>query len=335
MTRNVRALGRAPWGLLLLAAGCVTHRGAWHTGGTSDHHMEASTDADPTVEVVLVANLAPEDGGAEAVASRVEEILAVDRPRVVLWLGNVAGQPFRTVTPREARRGPRCSLLESAWSTGAAATLAAAVKREAPKHAFATVGELDHRCGYGPQIRANEQGPWQVPGTHYVLRVHADGQVQVTASCRQGACSFTPPTNTASSEPLVDLVVVDLSPWLHPSEQPEARRADELEVQAMEALLTEVGNAPAESGPPRLHGDLVSDDEPRVEANAELADQVGVFPGVTGHLAEEFSRAGLRDRAQVLDDVVTRHADTVVRDTDRACVLVDLDANAEIGIVTH
>ncbi|MEM7160264.1 MAG: hypothetical protein AAF799_45925 [Myxococcota bacterium] len=248
----MRALGRAPWGLLLLAAGCVTHRGSWHTLGTSDHHI-APTDAEPAVEVVLLANLAPEDRRAAKVATRVEEILAEDRPRVVVWLGNVAGEPFRTVTPRAARRGPRCNPLESAWSTPAAARLAAAVRREAPEHGFATVGELDHRCGYGPQLRASEEGPWQMPGTHYVLRVHGDGQVRVTTSCGAGACSFAAePTEPPSAKPLVDLVVVDLSPWLHPSADPRARRADDLEVQALEALLTAIGDSPAEAGPPRL-----------------------------------------------------------------------------------
>ncbi len=56
----------------------------------------------------------------------------------------------------------------------------------------------------------------------------------------------------------------------------------------------------------RDDGHLVGDHERGVEADAELADQPGRFAGLAGSLGgfEERLRAGLRDRAEVVDDLL-------------------------------
>ena len=55
-----------------------------------------------------------------------------------------------------------------------------------------------------------------------------------------------------------------------------------------------------------------------VEADAELADQLRVLGAVGGQRLEELARARLGDRADVLDDLLARHADAVVGHGDRA-----------------
>jgi hypothetical protein len=233
---------------MLLAMGCVTHRGPWRLDpGTAP----AETGANDGVDLVLLANLAPNNEGARAVAARVEQVLAEDRPHAVLWLGNSTAAPLRTATPAAERRGPRCRTPKQAWTSPAGAALAGAVTRPDPLPRFAVHGVLDHRCGHGPAVR--DQAPWHTPGSHFVLRVHTDGSVTTRLACSDGGCTrVAAPAPATESEPLVDLVMIDLAPWLHPSRDPVARRRDELQVQALEVLLTLTGQGPPHGSPPRL-----------------------------------------------------------------------------------
>ena len=87
------------------------------------------------------------------------------------------------------------------------------------------------------------------------------------------------------------------------------------------------------AGAARLDRDLVGDDERRIEADAELADQVRVLLLVAGQLREELARARLGDRAEVRDHFVAVHADAVVADGERPRRGVVVDADRELGIV--
>jgi hypothetical protein len=78
---------------------------------------------------------------------------------------------------------------------------------------------------------------------------------------------------------------------------------------------------------------LVGDDERRVEADAELADQVRVLGAVRGELLEELARARLGDGADVLDHLLPRHADAVVRHGDRPGRRVVGDPDLRVGVV--
>jgi hypothetical protein len=78
---------------------------------------------------------------------------------------------------------------------------------------------------------------------------------------------------------------------------------------------------------------LVGDDEAGIEADAELADELGVLLLVAGELAEEFPGAGLGDGADVLDHLLAAHADAVVADGDGPGVLVHAHPDLQLGVL--
>ena len=73
----------------------------------------------------------------------------------------------------------------------------------------------------------------------------------------------------------------------------------------------------------RDDGHLVRDHERRVEAHAELADDVGIGALVTLHLLAEFQTAGGGDDAQVVLQLLLAHADAVVADGQQAALLIN------------
>ncbi|KAG1247835.1 hypothetical protein G6F65_019948 [Rhizopus arrhizus] len=80
------------------------------------------------------------------------------------------------------------------------------------------------------------------------------------------------------------------------------------------------------------HRDLVRHDERRIDAHAELADQLRILLLVARQLGKEFPRAGTCDRAQVGHGLFPRQADPVVRNRDRAGGLVVADGNGQFAI---
>ncbi len=225
-------------------ASCVTHRGPWR--------LEAPP-SDPGVELVLLANVSPADRRTRAVAARLDETLAEDRPRVVLWLGNVASSPRNSATPLATRRGPRCTDPAMAWESPAAAALAQSVHDHAEGRSFATMGVDDQRCRHRADLLDADPSlhPWRMPASHYLLRVFDDGSVSIPTRCSDGGCVLEDEAPT-TAKPLVELVVVDLSPWLYPAEDPTERRDDDSQVAALEALLSLVAQTPPRAAPPRL-----------------------------------------------------------------------------------
>ncbi|MNO62877.1 hypothetical protein D3C76_535590 [compost metagenome] len=79
------------------------------------------------------------------------------------------------------------------------------------------------------------------------------------------------------------------------------------------------------------HVDLVGDDEGAVEAHTELADQVRILLLVAGQVLQEVGGAGLGDGAEVGDHVLAAHADAVVFEGDGLGVLVEADADLQLG----
>lgn len=79
------------------------------------------------------------------------------------------------------------------------------------------------------------------------------------------------------------------------------------------------------------HFDLVGDDEGRIETHTELADQVRILLLVAGEIFQEVGSAGLGDGAQVRDDFLAAHTDTVVFEGDGLGILVERQADLQFG----
>jgi hypothetical protein len=84
---------------------------------------------------------------------------------------------------------------------------------------------------------------------------------------------------------------------------------------------------------PRGECHPVSDDERGVEADPELADQVRVAGLVAGQALEKLPRARLGDGADVLDHLLARHADAVVRHRNDSGLGVVAHADFQFGVV--
>ena len=82
----------------------------------------------------------------------------------------------------------------------------------------------------------------------------------------------------------------------------------------------------------REHFDPGSDNKAGIEPDAELTDELRILLLIAGQLVQKFRRSGVRDRAEVLYDLVARHTDAVVIDGHRARVPIVSDPDAEIGI---
>ena len=100
----------------------------------------------------------------------------------------------------------------------------------------------------------------------------------------------------------------------------------------LEAGLAVAGPPPGAffGGFPRNHLDAVGDHEDAVEPDAELADQVGVAFGVSRQIGEEILRARARDGAQMLDQILVVHADSVVADGERMLHFVEIQIDARL-----
>ena len=85
----------------------------------------------------------------------------------------------------------------------------------------------------------------------------------------------------------------------------------------------------------RADGDLIGDHERGVEAHAELADDVdiGVLLVLFLGLLTELVGARRRDDAEVVFKLFAAHADAVIRDRQRAVLLVDRHRDGKIAAV--
>ncbi len=84
----------------------------------------------------------------------------------------------------------------------------------------------------------------------------------------------------------------------------------------------------------RHHAHLGRHHERGIEADAELADDVDVLALLLGVVGLEGLAVGMRDGAQVLVQLVFRHADAVVRHGDGAGVLVEGHVDAQV-VLAH
>jgi hypothetical protein len=81
--------------------------------------------------------------------------------------------------------------------------------------------------------------------------------------------------------------------------------------------------------------DRLRDHERGIEADAELADEVGVLLVALAQSLEEGLRAGVGDRAQVLHELLARHADAEILDRDGLRLVVGADIDLELELVVE
>ena len=107
----------------------------------------------------------------------------------------------------------------------------------------------------------------------------------------------------------------------------------------LEGIVALPGGLPADTfaggkaGATGREGDLIGDDEGRVEADAELTDEMGVLALVAGQGLEELAGTRLGNGADVVDNLLAGHAAPVVGDGNRPRVFVVGHVDREIVIV--
>jgi hypothetical protein len=110
-------------------------------------------------------------------------------------------------------------------------------------------------------------------------------------------------------------------------------RAPRAALEVLERELAVAARGPARPGglarAHRLDDDPLGDHEARVEADAELPDQLGRAPAGLAQRLEELARPRARDPAEVGRRLLARHADAVVGDGDAAAPAVDVDPDAQ------
>ena len=78
------------------------------------------------------------------------------------------------------------------------------------------------------------------------------------------------------------------------------------------------------------YGNFLGNHERRIEAHAELADDVHIFALLFGVFSLELKAAGMGDGTQVGFELVARHADAGIGNGDGACVLVEGNIDGKV-----
>ncbi len=214
-------------GLALALAGCVTHRGPWRDGPAP-----APTDRDA---ITLVALGGAGYGGraAQHNARALERVLADSRargrPATVLWLGDAAGS--------NPLGKPRCSERGERWTKKGVRELTDVVRAHVASGgtSLGVPGAAEWHCG-----ALSDRTPpiaWTAPA---LVRIGADGRPQVASRCDAERCTIEPAPSTAQ----VELVLLDLWPWLGPADVPHADREVARAVSLVEALPRGAGTPP-------------------------------------------------------------------------------------------
>ncbi|MFO7567722.1 MAG: hypothetical protein R6X02_34085 [Enhygromyxa sp.] len=225
--------------LLLATAGC-RHRGeAFHVEAPAP----APAPAPALVGVELLVIGQPRESRATKLVARelerrLQAAAAAKRPAIVVWLGVDLGPPG-------PERSGRCPGGAELIAQPALAELARVVEETVALGArsWGLPGPDLWRCGLSGYEAAAWPRPWQQAGLAYVLRVAADGAVELASRCDADSCELDPP----SAPPLVELVFLDLSSWVFPELGDETLSARVIEQQR--SLLDALA---AQPGPPRL-----------------------------------------------------------------------------------
>lgn len=247
---------------LAALAGCVAHTGQWQAASNAAPSPVAHNPVaeKARVSVVLVGNAGAPTDWAQTVASRLDTQLSAEhvagREPIVVWLGGL-------VLPRApGARNPQCPSPSAPASPLAASPIATAVQRHIDRghKSYAVTGVPEWSCGVARALHqdgpGDGQGPWTMPDDHFVVRVMTDGTSAVISSCTgdpvQCEVAASTATQTGAVAPLVDLVFVDLAPWVAPPSDAADRLAKDDAVERLDALLHAVTTTTTSASAPRI-----------------------------------------------------------------------------------
>lgn len=198
-----------------LVGACGTHRGAWQ----SVQDTPSLDDNRAAVSLVVVGGAGAPTRWADTVGTELDARLTAEhdggRTPIVLWLGDQS-------LPRhpETRRAS-CPQDPALSSRSGPATIAAAVQRHVERghQSYAIAGVADWACGVESSLQQATPdagpNPWTMPALNYVVRVATDGSSRVVSRCPSASqCSVDPAPQQGEPEALIDLVFVDLAPWI-------------------------------------------------------------------------------------------------------------------------
>jgi len=218
----------AAFGLALALSACITHRGPWRDGAAPAPDREAIT---------LVALGGAGHGGrraqdsAEALDRLLAESRASGKPATVLWLGDAVGS--------NPLGKPRCPERGARWTRRGIRELASVVREHVAQGgtSLGVPGAAEWQC----DALADRTPPieWTAPA---LVRIDDAGRLHVASRCDAERCRVEPATKPAK----VELVLLDLWPWLGPK---DVRNADR-EVARTAALLAALPRG--EGTPPRV-----------------------------------------------------------------------------------
>ncbi|MEM6997166.1 MAG: hypothetical protein AAF721_42065, partial [Myxococcota bacterium] len=230
----------------------MTHSGPWMP---SDAAETSDVVGEARVSLVVLGGAGASTRWAERVGAELDAQLtaedAAGRTPVVLWLGG-------TSLPRYPnRRHPECPVPDTAAERAGVADIEAAVRRHVARgHAsYAVPGVAEWACGTAEsmvQARADAGGnPWQMPEHHFIVRVGTDGSTTVVSRCSGEPVQCHIDTAPAH-ESLVDLVIVDLAPWVAPPVSAADRAAKDRQVARLDALLAALRTTEDAAAVPRI-----------------------------------------------------------------------------------
>lgn len=221
-----------------------------HRGGPWSRSGDAGASPDAQGEISLLVVGEPVPGGtSRRVAAELERQLAAERAAgrtaVLIWPGN-------NVFPRGIGPESPCVDEATAWSRKGVDALAEVARAhvQAGGHSFGVLGRRDWLCGQPESQLGEDPGhhPFAMPDHNYVVRIDAEGQPRIASRCDGATCTLPPPRTGDHLE----LVFLDLTPWIHHHElDPRARALGEL-VLARQTALLEALRVPSPGDPVRL-----------------------------------------------------------------------------------
>jgi hypothetical protein len=304
-TRERWRVGALTLALALGPGACATHEGAgWGASRATPQPAEPSAPTTPTLHLFAFGDAGAQTRSQRHVTSELDRLLTRTRANgeipIVLWLGNHFGDAGPAATSAIHNKRSRCAPPPELWRVPERAELAAVIHRHqaAGLASFAVLGPNDWQCDapeliFRARSDATSPQPWIMPTYNYVVQIDQRGDASVISACTHEAPARCTITRDPASEPLLELVFLDTSPWNQAQvpDHPTTRETSSLGQQrALLQALTDhpagplrvlVTHHPIESAGPHGQGGLAADSAFFYTApELRAALDAGLFAGV-------------------------------------------------------